>query len=116
MNVPMNCVGNVIYWPEITKYFDGVSTGGYSPPINFTRKKLTQTKKQWFVKCKTITDTNNSKCTELYAYNYEEQQMRDDRLQSSDHTSVVCCTYRVQPCTLHKHHNAKCNNSLYQHW
>jgi len=41
MNVPMNCVGNVIYWPEITKYFDGVSTGGYSPPINFTRKKLT---------------------------------------------------------------------------
>jgi hypothetical protein len=30
MDVSMNCVENVIYWPEITKYFDGVKTGGYS--------------------------------------------------------------------------------------
>ena len=65
MNVPMNCVGNVILQPENAKYFDGVSFGGYAPPINFALRKLTQTKKQWFVKRKTITDTNDSKCTEF---------------------------------------------------
>jgi hypothetical protein len=80
-----------------------VSTGGYAAPINFTLKK------QRFVNMKTIPYT---KYTELHTYNYEEQQTCDDRLQSSDHTSAVRCTYRFQLRTLHKHHNAKCNNSI----